>query len=258
LTTVDAGTRVGRYLPQDGLGAFWKPLGKTGGMRSAWVSSALVVGAWGWFLIQGVRDPQGGVNSLWPLFGIANQLLAAIALVLGTTVILKMQLNRADGKPARALITFLPLLWLLAVTGTASLEKIFDADPRTGFLAAARHLDGRLKFNAYLDAAVTAAFLAMVVFIVAAGAREWVLLLARRKAAQLTETPPVWHSEQALREGRPANFLGAASIALLLLKELSGEAAAGKACQQCDDAAGRQKAWRQTVEKRFEGVNRCC
>jgi carbon starvation protein len=260
LTTVDAGTRVGRYLLQDILGAVCPPLGQSGGAKAAWLASFLMVGAWGYFLIQGVRDPLGGVNSLWPLFGIANQLLAGIALCLGTTVILKMQLQRPDGKPSRALITFLPLLWLLAVTMTAGVEKIFAADPRLGFLAAARQLAGKPRFNALLDAAVTGAFLAMVVVIVAVSFREWILLLARRKLADLKETPPVWLPDYILAESKPLNFFGALGLALLLVKELSGQSAIDRAqtCQTHGHDGAAKKAYLRTVEKRFNGINRCC
>src|SRR5205814_1995872 len=121
------------------------PLGETRSIRANVLASVLVVSGWGYFLIQGVRDPLGGINSLWPLFGIANQLLAAIALCLGTTIILKMSLGEesiAKGgegsrmrKPAVALITMIPLIWLLAVTMTAGAQKIFHSDPRIGFLA---------------------------------------------------------------------------------------------------------------------------
>jgi carbon starvation protein len=147
LTTIDAGTRVGRYILQDFLGHLWKPLGDTRNLRANLLASGLLVSAWGWFLIQGVRDPLGGINSLWPLFGIANQMLAAIALCLGTTIILKMVL--ADGhreKPqlqkriSFPLITLIPLVWLLAVTFTAGVEKIWHPDPRIGFLAQANTL----------------------------------------------------------------------------------------------------------------------
>ncbi|MGA2240734.1 MAG: carbon starvation CstA family protein [Verrucomicrobiota bacterium] len=161
LTTVDAGTRVGRYILQDFLGHIWQPLGDTRRLRANLVASGLMVGGWGYFLIQGVRDPLGGINSLWPLFGIANQMLAAIALCLATTIILKMQLAGAPstcsariesephaetvlGAPKRspwlALITLFPLTWLVAVTFTAGVEKIFHPDPRIGFLAQAQML----------------------------------------------------------------------------------------------------------------------
>ena len=154
LTTVDAGTRVGRYLFQSLLGQLWKPLGEVKNLGAGSLASALMVGAWGCFLIQGVRDPLGGINSLWPLFGIANQLLAAIALCLGTTVILKMHLPSAapaatGPAPRRrnralVLVTLIPLAWLLTVTTVAGLEKIFHADPRIGFLSQARVLQAKI------------------------------------------------------------------------------------------------------------------
>jgi carbon starvation protein len=158
LTTIDAGTRVGRYILQDFLGHLWAPLGDTKKPQMAWLASALTVGAWGWFLIQGVRDPLGGINTLWPLFGISNQLLAAIALCLATTVILKMHLPRPSSaealrdrahktppsRPVLALVTLLPLCVLLVVTMTAGVEKIFHPDPAIGFLAAAKGMDSKL------------------------------------------------------------------------------------------------------------------
>jgi carbon starvation protein len=257
LTTLDAGTRVGRYLLQDFLGYLWKPLGETKKTGPAWLASFLIVGAWGWFLIQGVRDPLGGINSLWPLFGIANQLLAAIALCLGTTVILKMQL-RDKGKPFFAWITLAPLLWLLAVTTTASLEKIFSSNPKIGFLSAAKiAANPALHFNALLDAAVTALFLLMISAIVLLSIREWLLLLARRKLSHLTETQPIWLPDYAIAESNPRGIFSLLVLALMLIKELSGETAIQRA-RKTEATATPGKAYQQVTQKRFDGINRCC
>ncbi len=196
LTTIDAGTRVGRFVVQDLLALVAKPLGNTKSWAGNAVATVLFVAAWGWFLYQGVIDPLGGINSLWPIFGVANQLLAVIALALGTTVLIKM------GRVRYIWCTCVPLAWLLAVTMTAGWMKIFSADPRLGFLAAAKELAGkvaaagaigatpvqvaqweRLLFNAQLNAAVTGAFLVLVALVVAANARVWWRLLAGRGAA---------------------------------------------------------------------------
>jgi carbon starvation protein len=272
LTTIDAGTRVGRYLLQDVLGAVWKPLGETKSTGANVLASVLLVSGWGYFLVQGVRDPLGGVNSLWPLFGIANQMLAAIGLCLGTTIILKMTLleqskvpslkSKVRG-PALALITLVPLVWLLAVTITAGAQKIWHPDPRIGFLAQADvlskqmpsleralsegktvgepvaieragqalHTNEVLRFNNRLDAAVAAGFLLLVAAIVLLSVREWVLLLSRRKPALLRETAPVWLPEYAVAEARPLHLAGLATVAFALAKELSGEAEMERACQ---------------------------
>ena len=148
----------GAICLQGVLGRAWKPLGDPKTIWPRRSAAALMVGGWGYFLIQGVRDPLGGINSLWPLFGIANQMLAAIALCLGTTIILKMAMgappirpgaagwpttSRTGGRRPRrspwlALVTLVPLVWLLAVTFTAGVEKIFHPDPRVGFLAQAQ------------------------------------------------------------------------------------------------------------------------
>jgi len=196
LTTLDAGTRVGRYLLQDVLGGLWKPLGETRSIPANVLASALVVSAWGYFLIQGVRDPLGGINSLWPLFGISNQLLAAVALSVGTTILIKSNKRRYVG------VTLGPLAWVLIVTLTAGWQKVFADDPRLGFLAhaaktaeqvAAGALDpargARLIFNDRLDATVAMAFMVVTVLVVVSSAREWYLILARRKPAVVNETP---------------------------------------------------------------------
>ena len=264
LTTLDAGTRVGRYLLQDFLGHVWKPLGDTKNHAASWLASLLVVLAWGYFLIQGVRDPLGGINALWPLFGIANQLLAGIALCLATTVILKTQLSATTNKrPAFALITFLPLCWLLAVTLTAGYQKIFDANPKIGFIAEAKalqeklpalqtafdtavtaadqtalalakaqlHANRALHFNRLLDTAVTGTFLVMVVLIVLLSVREWIQLLAKQKLATIRETEPVWLPDYAIAETRPLHMLSLLALAFALAKELSGENAIARATE---------------------------
>ena len=199
LTTIDAGTRVGRFIMQDLLGYLWKPLGNTQSAAGNFAATLLFVAAWGWFLYQGVVDPLGGIRSLWPIFGVANQLLAVIALALGTTVLLKM------GRARYAWVTLLPLAWLLAVTLTAGLMLVFSANPRLGFLAQAASLAeklptaapaeavtlGRQIFNAQVNAAVTGVFLLFVVLVVLACARVWVQLLSGRRTADLHEEPYV-------------------------------------------------------------------
>jgi carbon starvation protein len=208
LTTLDAGTRIGRFLIQDLLGYAWKPLAHIHSNAGNWVASLLFVGMWGWFLYQGVIDPLGGINSLWPIFGIANQLLAVLALALGTTILIKM------GRVRYLWVTLVPLAWLLAVTMTAGWMKIFSPSPKLGFLSAAagyraRLAEGtgtaeqlaqahRLLVNNYIDAAVTGLFLVLVVLVVLSCARVWVQLLTGRSAVVLHEEPYVPDTGQAV------------------------------------------------------------
>jgi len=196
LTTIDAGTRVGRFMLQELAGHAWSPLGRTSWYPSTILASGLVVAAWGYFLVQGVTDPLGGINSLWPLFGISNQLLAGVALSVATTLIIK------SGKARYAWVTVAPLVWLLAVTLSAGYLKIFSPLPRLGFLAHAADtalqvqngaldpaIAARLIFNDRLNATVAAGFMIVVVLVVASSLREWVLVLRGRKPALTRETP---------------------------------------------------------------------
>jgi carbon starvation protein len=187
---------VGRFMLQELAGYIWRPLGRTSWYPSTVLASGLIVVGWGYFLVQGVMDPLGGINSLWPLFGISNQLLASVALCVGTTLIIK------SNKARYAWVTLLPLTWLLAATLTAGWQKVFAGDPRLGFLAHAATIaeqvasgtmeaarGARLIFNDRLDAVVTMVFMIVTVLVLLSSAREWVLILTRRKPARAQESP---------------------------------------------------------------------
>jgi carbon starvation protein len=202
LTVLDAGTRVGRFMVQDALGHIWKPLGRTSWYPSILATSALIVGAWGYFLWQGVKDPLGGINSLWPLFGIANQLLATVALCVATTIIIKMSKAKMGeakmGKARYAAVMLLPLVWLVAVTFTASWEKILDQNPRIGFLSHARQLASaampmpgaaRLIFNDRMDAVVAGGLIVMVAMILLESGILWWRVAFGQTKASVSETP---------------------------------------------------------------------
>ena len=197
LSTLDAGTRVARFMLQDLLGHIYQPLGDSSSYFNIVTTSLIVVAAWGYFLYFGTIDPLGGINSLWPLFGIANQMLATIALCVATSAMIR------SGKQGYALITITPLLWLVAVTMTAGIEKIFSTMSNVGFLSHAAKLANeaassgvtparaaeisRLIWNDRIDAAMTAFFIAVVVIILLDSARVWTNLILRRGAAGSTQ-----------------------------------------------------------------------
>ena len=200
LTAVDAGTRAGRFMLQDLLGSFVPSLKQTENVIANLLATGLCVAAWGYFLYQGVVDPLGGINTLWPLFGIANQMLAAIALILGTCVLFKMKRGQY------AWVTITPTIWLLLCTLTAGWQKIFDANPRVGFLAHAKKYSAALDegtllapaksvaqmrqiiFNDYLDAGLAAFFVVVVVSVLFFGIRT--ILKARADSKPSTRETP--------------------------------------------------------------------
>ena len=209
LTAVDAGTRVGRFMIQDMLGHLYKPLGDTEFLPANVTGTVLCVGAWGYFLYQGVVDPLGGINTLWQLFGVGNQMLAAIALLLCTSVLVKMKRERF------VWVTLVPTVWLLVTTLTAGVQKIFHTDPRIGFVALANKFSDaaakgtllapaksieemrRVAFNNYLDAVVCALFVLLVIAMCIATVRVCMRALKQvRPTAQ--EIPPVAGVEGAM------------------------------------------------------------
>lgn len=200
LTTIDAGTRVGRFMIQDLLGTVYPPMRHTESWSGNLIATALCVAGWGYFLYQGVVDPLGGVNTLWPLFGIANQMLAAIALVFACVVLIKMKRERYLWIPA------LPMVWLVICTVTAGWQKLFHENPKIGFLSNARRFSDslakgellapaksvaemeRIVFNQYVDAVLCALFLLVVLSVLVFG---FLAAIKARRTDQPTaqETP---------------------------------------------------------------------
>lgn len=201
LTTIDAGTRIGRFMIQDLVGNFYKPFARTNVFSYNVIASALITAGWGYFLYQGVTDPFGGINSLWALFGIANQMLAAIALAVGTTIIIKM------GKAKYAWVAFVPFIWLAVTTLSAAYMKLFSQVPAIGFL---KHADiyqaaidqGKVQFpaktmgqmqqivfNDRLDALITGIFAIVVILLILDSVRTWYNILIRKQPAELQESP---------------------------------------------------------------------
>jgi carbon starvation protein len=213
LTTVDAGTWVGRFMIQDMIGNVYRPFANPSWLPGNLISSALIVGAWGYFLYAGVNDPLGGINQLFPLFGIANQLLAAVALTVGTTILIKM------GKLRYAWVTALPLLWDAAVTLTASWMKIFSADPKLGFFAqrgaaqealangelygTAQSADDvrQIITNSTVDGVLSILFALLIIIVLVDATRVWFGIIRGGQEPDLSETP--WEESRLDSEGEP-------------------------------------------------------
>jgi carbon starvation protein len=235
LTTVDAGTRVGRFMLQDTLGNIWKPIGRVSWKPGLWLTSAIVVGAWGYFLYVGVTDPLGGINQLFPLFGIANQLLAAVALTLATTILIK------TGRLKWAWVTAIPLAWDAAVTLTASYQKVFSDNPKLGFFAQRdtykEALDGgevlppatsadqmqQIVTNSTVDGVLAALFAVLIIVVILDASRIWLKAIRAREPLPDTETP-----------AEPARIVAPAGLfwtdedrAILAEAGVSGDAARG-------------------------------
>jgi carbon starvation protein len=214
LTTVDAGTRVGRFMLQDTIGNVWKPFGRVSWKPGLWISSAIVVAAWGYFLYTGVTNPLGGINQLFPLFGIANQLLAAVALAIATTLIIK------SGRVKWAWVTAVPLAWDAAVTLTASYQKVFSDNPKIGFfaqrdafndaiadgkvLAPAKSMDDMhaVVTNSTVDGILAALFAVMIIVVILDAMRVWVKALRAGGHLPTFEAPHV-----ASRLAAPAGLI---------------------------------------------------
>ncbi|MBM2829684.1 MAG: cstA [Gammaproteobacteria bacterium] len=247
LTTLDAGTRCARFMLQDLLGNVFPKLGRTSWYPGVLLSSGLVVGAWGYFLYMGIIDPLGGINSLWPLFGIANQMLAAIALCVGTTILVK------SGKLRYAWVTALPLAWLVTVTTTAALEKLLNAEPRIGFLAHAKLLSEQLAagilpadkiaqttqliFNDRLDALLTVVFLATT----------WVLVLDTLRVCYLT----IIGRRRLLRQWLCALSGDDAYECYLAHWQLHNHAYETRPLD-------RKEFYQMEQQRKWSGINRCC
>jgi carbon starvation protein len=205
LTAIDAGTRVGRFLVQDFLGHLHPRLGATSWYPGVMLASAVVVSSWGYFLYQGVLDPLGGINTLWPLFGLANQLLAAIAFAVGTTILLKM------GRKRYALVTFGPLVLVGTITFWAGLLKVASSDPHLGFWAHRSLLLAKLAAHALapdaalqapmlaqndlVNATLASVFMAMTGLILLLSCKQWVWLLLGKTTPALAETPAEFRLE---------------------------------------------------------------
>ncbi len=217
LTTVDAGTRVGRFMLQDLIGNVYAPFARTSWLPGNLIASALIVGGWGYFLYAGVNDPLGGINQLFPLFGIANQLLAAVALTVGTTILIKM------GKLRYAWVTALPLVWDAAVTLTASWQKIFSSDPSMGFFAQraaaqqslqagelnetmlalqAQTLDDaqQILVNTTVDGVLSILFAVLIIIVIADATRLWFSIVFRGNRPEVQES--VYEESRLDAEGR--------------------------------------------------------
>ena len=217
LTTVDAGTRVGRFMIQDLVGNVVPAFRNASWLPGNLIASGLIVAGWGYFLIAGVNDPLGGINQLFPLFGIANQLLAAVALTVGTTILIKM------GKLRYAWVTALPLLWDASVTLTASYQKIFSTNPSLGFFAqraqaqqsldtgkvndvmaalGAQSLDDvrQVLTNTTVDGVLSILFAAMIIIVIGDAVRVWFGIIRGGTEPELSEAP---HEQSRLdSEGR--------------------------------------------------------
>jgi carbon starvation protein len=203
LTTVDAGTRVGRFMLQDTVGNVWKPFARVSWKPGVWLASAVIVAAWGYFLWAGVTNPLGGINQLFPLFGIANQLLAAVALTVCTTLLIK------SGRLKWAWVTGLPLAWDAAVTLTASWQKVFSGNPKLGFFAQRDHYHDAIAAgkvlppaksmddmhavvtNSTVDGVLAALFAILIVIVILDAMRIWVKAIRAGGSLPTTEVPPV-------------------------------------------------------------------